>query len=86
VNYDKDWSAPSSLNFAAYKQLPYGEYEIQVRACNSSGIWDEDIATLHIVVGPLLIFRMGFSIYAILLITIAYFAFRIARNFTVCHK
>jgi signal transduction histidine kinase len=87
VNYDKDWSAPSSLNFAAYKQLPYGKYELQVRACNSSGIWDEDIATLHIVVDPpFYLSAWAFLIYAILLITIAYFAFRIARNFNRLHN
>lgn len=87
VNYDKDWSAPSSLNFAAYKQLPYGKYELQVRACNSSGIWDEDIATLHIVVDPpFYLSAWAFLIYTILLITIAYFAFRIARNFNRLHN
>ena len=71
----------SSLNFAAINNCLYGKYELQVRARNSSGIWDEDIATLHIVVDPPFIFPRGFSYYAILLITIAYFAFRIARNF-----
>ena len=34
--YDDTWSAPSSLNFAAYKNLPPGSYHLHVKARNTA--------------------------------------------------
>ncbi len=39
--YDTEWSSPSSLNFATYRNLPPGKYELHVKACNAAGIWGE---------------------------------------------
>ena len=39
-NYDKGWSAPSSLNFASFKYLNPGTYLLHVKSCNGSGIWN----------------------------------------------
>lgn len=86
-NYDKDWSVPSSLNFAAYKMLPYGEYELEVKACNSSGVWNENITTLKIVISPPFYLSIwAFIIYTLLILGGGYFAFRIARNFNRLHN
>ncbi|MDL2243354.1 hybrid sensor histidine kinase/response regulator, partial [Bacteroidales bacterium OttesenSCG-928-J19] len=41
VNYDKTWSMPTSLNFADYKMLPPGSYELLVRSGSSSGVWSD---------------------------------------------
>ncbi len=41
LNYDKGWSAPSSLNFASFKYLNPGTYLLHVKSCNGSGIWNE---------------------------------------------
>lgn len=51
-NYDREWSIPSSINFAAYKNLSPGEYKLRVKACNSIGIWSENEAVLHIKIHP----------------------------------
>lgn len=39
VPYDKDWSHPSPLNYAAYKNLPAGDYILYVRAARKDGKW-----------------------------------------------
>lgn len=50
--YDDDWSIPSTLNFAAYKNLPAGTYYLHVKACSVSGIWSDNEETLEIKVTP----------------------------------
>ncbi len=37
--YDKEWSNPSPLNYAAYKNLPPGDYTLYVRAARKDGKW-----------------------------------------------
>ncbi len=44
---------PSTLNFAAYKNLPAGTYYLHVKACSVSGIWSDNEETLEIKVTPL---------------------------------
>ncbi|WP_321426386.1 two-component regulator propeller domain-containing protein [uncultured Bacteroides sp.] len=86
-NYDKEWSTPSSLNFAAYKNLPAGEYTLKVRVCNGSGVWDYRVTTLEIVVRPPFWLTIwAFLIYAIVLGVILYFAYKITRDFTRLHN
>ena len=38
-NYDKEWSAPSSLNFASYKYLNPGTYILHVKSFIEAVIW-----------------------------------------------
>lgn len=58
--YDTEWSSPSSLNFAGYRNLPPGKYELHVKACNAAGIWGEE-NIMEIVIAPLLEDRLGVS-------------------------
>lgn len=51
-NYDKEWSIPSSLNFAAYKNLAPGTYKLRVKACNGVGVWGDKETVLKIIVVP----------------------------------
>lgn len=50
--YDKDWSPPVSLREVTYTNLPPGNYSFRVIACNDSGVWNEQGATLDFVVLP----------------------------------
>ena len=52
IPYDKDWGVPSSLNFAAYKNLLPGTYQLHVKASSASGVWGEDETVLQIVITP----------------------------------
>jgi signal transduction histidine kinase len=38
--FDKDWSSPVSLRQATYTNLPPGNYEFKVIACNNDGVWN----------------------------------------------
>ncbi|MDR0939014.1 MAG: response regulator [Mediterranea sp.] len=81
-NYDKEWSAPSSLNFASFKYLAPGEYVLHVKSCNSAGVWNEKETRLRLVIVPP-IWRTGWaiSLYALLLAALLYLSFRVFRNF-----
>ena len=81
-NYDKEWSAASSLNFASYKYLDPGTYVLHVKSCNGAGVWSDNETVLKIVITPPF-WKTGWAFFGyFLLIAIAlYFAFRIIRNF-----
>ncbi len=81
-NYDKGWSLPSSLNFAAYKNLPPGSYLLRVKACNRVGIWNDEEATLKIVIRPpFWKTTWAFLLYTLLIGVMLYVTFRLIRNF-----
>lgn len=79
--YDDDWSIPSTLNFAAYKNLPAGTYYLHVKACSVSGIWSDNEETLEIKVTPPF-WATGWAFFVYILITgiIMYFVYRTIRN------
>ncbi|MDO4163390.1 MAG: two-component regulator propeller domain-containing protein [Bacteroides sp.] len=81
-NYDKTWSTPSSLNFAAYKNLSPGHYRLHVKACNAVGVWGDKEAVLQITIHPPF-WRSGWAylLYAILVAVIVVLLFRALRKF-----
>ena len=50
--FDDDWSPATNNRFISYTNLPGGSYTLRVRACNSSGEWNENGLSLRIVVKP----------------------------------
>ena len=82
-HYDKEWSIPSSLNFAAYKNLLPGTYTLRVKACNGSGIWGDKETVLKIVViPPFWKTNWAILLYVILIVVALYFSYRLMRDFT----
>jgi signal transduction histidine kinase/ligand-binding sensor domain-containing protein/CheY-like chemotaxis protein len=51
-NLDKEWNFIGDRRFAAYTNVPPGKYIFRVKATNSDGIWNEQGATLNIVIPP----------------------------------
>ena len=49
---DEDWSAPSPEPGRDYTNLPWGDYEFQVKAVNAQGMWSDQIASVEFSVGP----------------------------------
>ena len=51
-NYDNEWRDVGNQHVAFYPNLPPGEYLFHVKAANSNGVWNEEGATLKIIVNP----------------------------------
>ncbi len=86
-NYDKMWSIPSSLNFAAYKNLPPGNYKLRVKVRNRLGIWSNEEAVLHItIVPPFWKTTWAFLLYALLVGAALYVAFRVIKKFNALNN
>lgn len=50
--FDPDWIDAGSRRIAYYTNIPYGHYTFRVRACNNSGIWNEEGAGLSFIQRP----------------------------------
>lgn len=80
-NYDKRWSVPTALNFAAYKNLSPGTYFLHVKASNESGVWGQGESVLKIVVEtPLWRTWWAYLLYFIALCAILYWVFCSVRD------
>lgn len=79
--YDKEWSTPSTLTFAAYKNLEPGTYLLHVKACNAAGQWGEQDTTLKIVIAPpFWRTNWAYMLYTLLVVFALYTVYRIIRN------
>ena len=79
--YDSEWSVPSSQNLATYRNLPPGNYQLLVKACNVAGIWGEESAMDIVIAPPFWQTTWAYLLYIILIGFAGYFSFRIIRNF-----
>ncbi|HEY8935094.1 MAG TPA: triple tyrosine motif-containing protein, partial [Cyclobacteriaceae bacterium] len=50
--FDKDWNDANDSRTATYTNLPPGEYTLKVRASNVNGYWNEEGASMRIIVIP----------------------------------
>jgi signal transduction histidine kinase len=50
--FDRDWSEVSASRTARYPKVPPGKYRFRVLARNNDGVWNEDGASIAIVVIP----------------------------------
>ncbi|MDO4163395.1 MAG: two-component regulator propeller domain-containing protein [Bacteroides sp.] len=79
-NYD-DWSTPSALNFAIYKNLDPGKYQLRIKACNGVGVWGEHETVLDITIHPPF-WRSGWAyfIYTVLVLLVIYVLLRMLQQ------
>ena len=78
-NYDNEWRDVGNQHVAFYPNLPPGEYLFRVKAANNNGVWNEEGATLKIIVNPPW-WRTNIAYIAYLLLLMAA-AFAIDRYF-----
>jgi serine/threonine protein kinase len=52
VGFDKDWIEADTRRVAYYTNLPPGDYQFKVSACNNDGIWNEAGAAFHFQLKP----------------------------------
>jgi signal transduction histidine kinase/ligand-binding sensor domain-containing protein len=50
--FDKDWQDAGNRRQAFYTNLPPKKYTFRVKACNNSGVWNEEGAALDFVIPP----------------------------------
>ena len=50
--FDKDWINAGTQRNAVYTNLDAGEYTFRVKACNLDGVWNEEGASLKIIIPP----------------------------------
>ena len=67
--YDADWSSPVSLRQATYTNLPPGNYEFRVVACNNDGVWNTTGDTFNFFIPPAFYQALWFKL--VLAITVA---------------
>lgn len=81
-HYEANWSTPSPLNFASYKNLLPGTYWLRVKACNEAGVWCQKETVLKIVIDPpFWKTPLAYILYTLLIIVSCYVLFRLMRNF-----
>ncbi len=81
-NLEKNWVEGGSRRSATYSFLPPGSYRFEVTACNSDGVWNEQPATIELMVLPYFWQRLWFKIAMILLafgIAVGIYTVRVSR-------
>ncbi|MDQ2658487.1 MAG: hypothetical protein M3Y60_13775, partial [Bacteroidota bacterium] len=84
-NFDREWSAPSSVDNVRYSNLPPGAYTFRVRADNGvDGLHDQELSYEFVVVPPFYvttIFRLMLMVAAVLFVAgIMYWRIRARVN------
>ena len=70
-NFDKEWIEAGTERSAIYPQLPAGDYEFRVIACNDAGVWNETGAAVSLKVPPFFYKTWWFRGLALALFTAA---------------
>ncbi|MEO6355429.1 MAG: ATP-binding protein [Ferruginibacter sp.] len=80
-NYDNEWRDVGNLHEAFYPNLPPGKYTFRVKAASDKGVWNEEGATLHLVVlPPWWKTTWAYVLYGILFIVLAFAIDRYVRQ------
>ncbi len=79
--YDKDWIYSGSLQTAIYTNLKGGNYVFKVKACNSSGLWNENEKIVKInIATPFWQATWFYLLVVALLLLIGYMLYRYRVN------
>ncbi len=65
--FDKDWNYVSNQHKATYTNLPAGSYTFRVKACNNDGVWNEEGASVKVVIHPPFWLTPVFKLFYVLL-------------------
>ena len=77
AGYDKDWNYCGTRRYANFTNLSPGTYSFRVKAANSDGVWNENDASVQLIISPPFWRTWWFSIIAIFsLFTLAYIGYK----------
>lgn len=51
-NFEENWNYVGNQQLATYTNLPAGEYVFKVKASNNDGVWNEDGASVELIILP----------------------------------
>lgn len=80
--FDADWQyTDASKRFAYYNNLKPGTYTFYLKASNSNGIWNDESRKMQVIIlPPPWRTWWAYSIYMLLFLSIAYYAYCVVRN------
>jgi signal transduction histidine kinase/ligand-binding sensor domain-containing protein/DNA-binding response OmpR family regulator len=77
-NFDDNWVDAGMQRNATYTNLDAGEYAFRVTACNRDGVWNEEGASIKIIIlPPWWATTWAYLIYVLILLSIIYFTWRL---------
>jgi signal transduction histidine kinase/AraC-like DNA-binding protein len=80
---DKDWNYVDNRNFAHYTNLSSGEYTFRVKGSNNDGVWNEEGASIKIIIlPPLWNTWWAYSLYLLFVLGLLYSIRRYELNRT----
>jgi len=79
-SYDTSWQNAGSRRSAFYTNLRPGNYRFLVIACNNSGVWNSEAATLTFVILPAWYQTIWFRLFALLFLILLSYAFYLLRT------
>ncbi len=85
--HDEDWVEAGKQRNATYTNLDAGEYIFRVTACNADGVWNEEGASLKIIIPPpFWATWWAYSIYFLFFLNVLYSIRRYEMNRTTIKK
>ena len=79
--YEKEWSPMTAYNFATYKNLPPGDYILEVKAQNANGEWNEAVISMPItILPPMWQTWWAYLIYTVILAAVIFVGYRSAKR------
>ena len=87
-NFDDNWTKPGTMRSAAYTNLSPGEYKFKVKAANSDGVWNEEGASIKIIIlPPWWATTWSYIFYLLIICSSIYFIWRMQlRRIKVKHE
>jgi signal transduction histidine kinase/ligand-binding sensor domain-containing protein/DNA-binding response OmpR family regulator len=80
--FEENWNyTDADRRFVTYTNLDPGEYTFRVKASNNHGIWNEEGASLRIIIlPPWWATTWAYIVYAIIILNIIYFTWKLQLN------
>jgi len=81
VGYDHEWNNAGSREYAAYTNLPGGDYTFEVRAANIDGVWNSAPTSIQLHIDTPFYLRWWFFVLIVILASaVLYLIYRIRLN------
>lgn len=69
--FDRDWVNAGTRRYAAYTRLSPGEYVFRVRGSNNDGVWNNEGASIKLIIAPPFWMTWWFIVVVVVAITMA---------------